>query len=62
MEFLDYDTQAVDTYSVESVNIVSKDEFNDSVFLSIQDRIVLVTCYPLNSTAKRLYVVLKKQK
>lgn len=62
LEFLDYDTQAVDTYSVESVNIVSKDEFNDSVFLSIQDRIVLVTCYPLNSTAKRLYVVLKKQK
>lgn len=62
LEFLDYDTQAVDTYVVESVNIVSKDEFNNSVFLSIQDRIVLVTCYPLNSTAKRLYVVLKKQK
>lgn len=61
LEFLDYDTQILDTYEVESRNIVSKWEFFDSIFTTIEDRIVLVTCYPLNSTAKRLYVVLKKK-
>lgn len=60
IDFIDYDGNVSDEYVVESVDIVSKNEFNNKIFLSISDRIVLVTCYPLNSTAKRLYVVLKK--
>lgn len=61
LEFLDYDSQTLDTYEVESRNIVGEKEYNNSIFMTIKDRIVLVTCYPLNSNEKRLYLVLKKK-
>ena len=60
LEFLDFDSQALDTYEVETRDIVPEKEFYDSIFTNIKDRIVLVTCYPLNSNQKRLYITLKK--
>lgn len=60
LEFLDFDSQALDTYEVETRDILPEKEFYDSIFTNIKDRIVLVTCYPLNSNQKRLYITLKK--
>lgn len=61
-DFLDYDWNISDEYFIENKDIVTKREFYDKIFMnSIKNRIVLVTCYPLNSTAKRLYLTLKKK-
>lgn len=61
-DFLDYDWNITDEYFVENRDIVPKNQFYDDIFLNtIKNRVVLVTCYPLNSTAKRLYLTLKKK-
>jgi len=61
LDFIDNDSWKIDTYIINKREIVHKDKFNNNIFLTVKNQIVLITCYPLNSTQKRLLLYLDKK-
>lgn len=58
--FFDNQWQLYDTYKIVERKIVKAKDFENKYFLTFKNKIVLVTCYPFNSTSHRLFLVLKK--
>jgi len=60
LTFYDIKSWISDKYKIIDKKIVPKKEFYDNIFLNEKNKIIFATCYPFNSTKKRLYLILEK--